>query len=280
MIDPTKASAATPPLDATLLTRGQKVFYGFVLALAAVVGVWGLFLPLQVDRVLPFLVPPLHARFLGSMYLSGATFMALGMLAKRWAEMRIVTPMIAIWTGTLCVVSLFYLELFLWARVQVWIWFLAYTIYPLVALWISWRRRKDREPGPGGPASRGARTSLAILGVVTTALAVALLVAPAAMAAVWPWRISPVLAQIYGAPFLSYGLGSWISSRPRPWSEARIVVISTAVFTLLVLGASIVHRGLFDPGRPATWVWFSGLFVASVALLTFAIDHARRRVAT
>jgi hypothetical protein len=277
MTDPMEASTV---FDATLLTRGQKVFYGFVLALAAVVGVWGLFLPLQVDRVLPFLVPPLHARFLGSMYLSGATFMALGILAKRWAEMRIVTPMIAIWTGTLCVVSLFYLELFHWSRVQVWIWFLAYTIYPLVALWIAWRRRKEREPGPGGPSSRGARTSLTILGVVTTALAVALLVAPAAMTAVWPWRISPVLAQIYGAPFLSYGIGSWIASRPRPWSEARIVVISTAVFTLLVLGASIVHRGLFDPGRPATWVWFGGLFVASVALLTFAIDHARRRVAT
>jgi hypothetical protein len=277
MTDPMEASTV---FDATLLTRGQKVFYGFVLALAAVVGVWGLFLPLQVDRVLPFLVPPLHARFLGSMYLSGATFMALGILAKRWAEMRIVTPMIAIWTGTLCVVSLFYLELVRWSRVQVWIWFLAYTIYPLVALWIAWRRRKEREPGPGGPSSRGARTSLTILGVVTTALAVALLVAPAAMTAVWPWRISPVLAQIYGAPFLSYGIGSWIASRPRPWSEARIVVISTAVFTLLVLGASIVHRGLFDPGRPATWVWFGGLFVASVALLTFAIDHARRRVAT
>ena len=66
MTDPTKASAATPSLDATLLTRGQKVFYGFVLALAATVGVCGLFLPLQVDRVLPR-IPLVHAAWTDKM---------------------------------------------------------------------------------------------------------------------------------------------------------------------------------------------------------------------
>ena len=47
------------------------------------------------------MVPPLHARFLGAMYLSGATFMLLGLAARQWAEMRVTVPMIAIWTGML-----------------------------------------------------------------------------------------------------------------------------------------------------------------------------------
>ena len=243
--------------------------------MAALIGIWGLFLPADAQRVLPFPVPPLHARFLGAMYLSGATFMALGLFAKRWAEMRLVTPMISIWTGTLGVVSLFHLEAFVWSRVQVWIWFLAYVAYPLIAAWLAWRQRREPERGPGGPTSRGLRMTLASLGVAVTALALALLCAPTAMSAVWPWKISPVLAHIYGAPFLSYGLGSWIASRPRPWSEARIVVIATAVFSAGVLFSSIVHRGLFVFDRPATWIWFGGFALSTIALVTFAIDHRR-----
>lgn len=62
------------------ITRPQKIFFAAVLALAANVGVIGMFNPGHIGATLPFVVPPLHARFLGAMYLSGATFMALAVL--------------------------------------------------------------------------------------------------------------------------------------------------------------------------------------------------------
>jgi hypothetical protein len=44
-------------------------------------------------------------------------------------------------------------------------------------------------------------------------VALCLLFAPGFMSRMWPWAIKVLLAQIYGAPFLSYGLGSLYAAR-------------------------------------------------------------------
>lgn len=64
------------------ITRANQALYLAVGALALWVGAWGFFLPEHVDWALPWSVPLLHARFLGAMYLSGATFM-LGAVRAR-----------------------------------------------------------------------------------------------------------------------------------------------------------------------------------------------------
>src|SRR3712207_5496311 len=73
----------------TPITRGQRIYFAAVGAFAMLVGVWGYFLPSRIDQVIPWLLPPLHARFLGAMYLSGATFMLGCFLARRYAEARV-----------------------------------------------------------------------------------------------------------------------------------------------------------------------------------------------
>ena len=45
------------------VTRGQKMYFAAVGLLALWVGIWGYFIPTQVDKAIPWLVPPLHARF-------------------------------------------------------------------------------------------------------------------------------------------------------------------------------------------------------------------------
>src|SRR4030095_8310484 len=103
-------------------------------------------------------------------------------------------------------------------------------------------------------------------GLLVTALALVLLVAPEFMASVWPWKITRLLAQIYSAPFLAYGLSSLMISRLRTWAEIRVVVTSTFVFALGVLLASLIHRTLFTPGNVSTWLWFGGFLLATVML--------------
>lgn len=258
--------------------------------LAVWVGVWGFFLPERVERALPWPVPPLHARFLGAMYLSGTTFMVGALLARRWTAVRIVVPMIAIWTGMLFVVSLFHLSTFDWARPQTWVWFAAYLAYPLIALWIAWQMRRvpqsDGEALP--PLLRG---YLVGQGAVVTVLALLLFIVPGVMVEVWPWRISRLLAQLYSAPFFSYGLGSLLAAYRDRRAETGIILVATLVFAVGVLLASWLHRSLFSAGDVADWLWFLGFGIATVVLgvssalvllrrpavrpagLTFADDH-------
>ncbi len=142
------------------ITRGERIYFGAVGLLALWVGLWGYFIPDKVDMAIPWLVPPLHARFLGAMYLSGTTFMIGGILSRYYAEVRVMIPAIAIWTGMLFIVSLFYLGEFDYSRTQVWIWFGAYIIYPLIALWLMWKDRASQEKLSGSDLPAWARSYL------------------------------------------------------------------------------------------------------------------------
>lgn len=259
------------------ITRGERIYFGAVGLLALWVGIWGYFIPAQVDKAIPWLVPPLHARFLGAMYLSGTTFMIAGILATYYAEVKVMIRAILIWTGMLFVVSLFYLGDFDYSRTQVWIWFGAYIIYPLIALWLIWKDRSLNEKLSDPDLPAWVRRYLFLQGVLVTALALVLLLAPDLMVSVWPWNITRLLAQIYSAPFLAYGLSSLMISRLQTWAEIRVVLAGTFVFALGVLLASLIHRGLFSPGNLSTWIWFGGFVVATFMLGVLTIHAIQRR---
>ena len=257
------------------VTRGQKIYFAAVGLLALWVGMWGYFIPGQVDKAIPWLVPPLHARFLGAMYLSGTTFMIGGILSQYYSEVRVMVRAISIWTGMLFIVSLFYLSEFDYSRTQVWIWFGAYIIYPLIALWLMWNHRNLREDIPGISLPSWVRTYLAIQGAIVTILALALLLFPESMAAVWPWAITRLLAQLYSAPFLAYGLSSLMLSRRKTWGEIRVVVMATFVFALGVLLASLIHRQTFAAINLSTLLWFGGFLLATIMLGLLTIRTIR-----
>jgi len=259
----------------------QRVLFGLVLAFAAWVALWGLFFPAQIATKLPLAVPQLHARFLGAMYLSGSVFMLLGMLAREWHEVRVLTVILAVWTGMLGFVSALNLPAFDFARGPTWFWFVAYTGFPLIAAWIAWCQRQETAHPEQGALSGGLRLYLYAQGAVAVVLALALLLAPVAMTTAWPWAIPPLVAQIYGAPFLSYGIGSLYAARQRTWSEVRIAVIGTLVFALGVLIGSLLHASLFDLRTPSAWLWFGGFGIASLALLVFsALPSLRTHAST
>lgn len=248
------------------ISRNLKIYFAAVGLLALWVGVWGYFIPTQVDQAIPWLVPPLHARFLGAMYLSGATFMITGIFSRRYLEVKPMIPMIAIWTGMLFMISLFYLDEFDAGRTQVWIWFGAYILYPAIAVWVTWTNRNRVEESTGQRLPAWVKTYLLLQGVVVTLLSLALLFVPDAMVDLWPWKITRLLAQIYSAPFLSYGLGSLMISQRESWEEIRVVLSGTLVFAVGVLLASIIHRDLFSYTNMASLLWFGGFGIASFML--------------
>jgi hypothetical protein len=257
-----------------------RVFYAIVAAFTFYVVFWGLFFPTGMgvalpgfaknfDDALPFAVavPPLHARFIGALYLSATVFNLCNLLAaKTWHQARLPTMMIFIWTGILLLVSLLQLAVFNWARPQVWIWFLVYLGFPAVAGLALWQYRDEPLPTTGAPIPPALRRYCQLQGVLVTLLGLALLLLPTLMIALWPWKISPFLSQLYSAPFLAYGLSSFVAARAHTWEEVRIFVYSVLVFPLAALVASLLHLALFNFAGPAAWVWFGSLIAVVIAL--------------
>ncbi len=264
--------------EMTEVRRSERIYFAAVGVLALWVGFWGYFVPTEVERAIPFAVPPLHARFLGAVYLSGLTIMIGGLMARSWRDIRLVPILTALWTGGLCVISLFHLERFDFATPQPWVWFAAYVIYPLIAIGLAWRHRRV-EPGAVHESvlPRWTRRYLVGQGVVLTAVALGLLFAPGALAEVWPWPIDQLLAQIYSAPLLAYGVGSVLLARQRTLIEARVVVAGMLVFTAGVLLASIIHRELFSAGDAEDVLWFGLLAVANAVLGLLLIRAIKER---
>ena len=249
----------------------QRILYACVLALAAWVAYWGLLRPVNVDTALPFPVPPLHARFFGSIYLAGTVYMVMAVLARDWSEVRVVSLVLAVWTVMLGIVSTINLPTFNWTLRPVWFWFVAYTSFPIVGWYVVWSQRNETEAGPGPPMSSGLRAYFYAQGILLTALALALFAAPNAMTTLWPWPMPPVVAQLYSAPLLAFGFGALYAAQQRTWAEVRQTVVAMLVFAASVLVVSIIHAGLFSISAPSSWIWFGGFGLAGLALLAFSL---------
>lgn len=258
----------------TTVTRNQKIYFAAVGALALWVAFWGLLIPDLVDKAIPWLVPPFHARFIGAIYLSAVLIMGSSMMARKYDEVRVATIMVSIWTGALFIISLFYLSEFDFSRGPVWFWFGAYIAYPIIGFWIAWTQRATRDESTSPSLPNWIRKYFLAQGVIVTALALALLLAPEFMLTVWPWKITRMLAQIYSGPFLSFGLGSLMLSRQRTWAEVRIVAMGLFTLAIGVLLASAIHRSLFTAASPSTLIWFGGFALAAL-LLGAVIMHGR-----
>jgi hypothetical protein len=246
--------------------RWERVYFAAVGLLAFWVGLWGYFAPGRVEKALPFSVPPLHARFLGAMYLSGLTLMLASMVSSEWSLIKVVPTMTAIWTGGLLIISLLHLDVFDFSRKQTRVWFAAYIVYPLIAIYLAYKHRAVGSAGGGEPPHLWARRYLAGQGVALSGLAAALMLFPRGMATIWPWPITPLLAQVYAAPFLAYGIGSLLLSRAATWREVRVGAVGLLVFASGVLVASAIHHRLFSRSEASGLIWFTLLTAATLAL--------------
>lgn len=249
----------------TTATLPEKVFFGIIFLAALYVGAAGFFFPAHLAEVFTWMtLPPLHARFLGSIYLYGTLFMLLCLLASRWTQIASAIIAIAIWTGMMFVTSLLNLNAFDLSQTATWGWFLSYSIYPIIAILLVLYR--SRQPVPTAPAPDASipswvYTFLMVQGAFLTALALLLLVVPDFMTSVWPWKMTTGIAQFYSGPLIAYAFTGIRFARARTWADLRVLLPAMLLFSVCALIASVLHIGLFSFANISTWLWFAALLV-------------------
>lgn len=259
------------------LTAWHRIYFAAVGLFALWVGIWGYFIPAEVGRALPWQVPPLHARFIGSMYLSGAVLMFGALTRKALIDVRIALPMAAIWTGMLGLVSFLHLGEFDFGHRPVWFWFFAYIAYPIIGAFLFWRYPTGAGVSAQSPAPMWLRMCLWIFGGASALLAICLFTAPGFMTTFWPWKISPLLAQIYAGPFLSYAFGALMVAGGTDRRAIGLPLLASAIFAVLVLSASVIHSALFTTWSASAILWFGGFVLAGLVFAGGALWSAQRR---
>ena len=219
--------------------------------------------PTTAAGLFPWPLPPLAARFMGSLFLAGA---ACGAVNIWLGEGRGLTVLALVAVGNLLIASTGILALGatgITPGMALWLaWFIGVAIALLAVAVPSVRGLAD-EPSPMPPSLLWYfRIHLAVV----LPVGVAMFVFPLWAQPIWPWAMAPVNIRLLGAFFLGAALISFWSQRQTSWHTVLPTLALYSVFASAATVASLIHFGLFEPGRLITWLFFAlYVFVASGA---------------
>ena len=281
------ASSSSPTRRATrdgrLLTLSRAGVV-LLLLLAVANGVWLYVLPARAATQYAWpIAPPINAAFLGAGYLAGTVATALvAFRATQWRSLRILpVPLVAL-SVTMLAATVLHADRFRWDYPPTLVWTLVYAAVPagVAILWELQERRAAAPPAPDGRLRAVRGRSLA-LGLPFCALAVALWVAPTALAGVWPWPLTPLLARALGGWYALVGTALICAAvmlrRPH---EVPIPYLTLGVWTGLLLALPVLHAGDLAGGAPALALWVLAhvlLLLLAVSALRTALPVLRRR---
>lgn len=230
------------------------------------------FLPALAREQWPWVIAPFNGRFVGTVYLG--SFVSAGLMAfyGRWSPGRIVLPMIFIFTTIVLGVSLFHLDQFDLQKWQPWIWFLLYVILPINSAYHLWLYRAWA-PAQSAPTPAMWRNYALGLSALFGLYGLALLIAPTAASAFWPWPIDAFHGQMYSVVFITPAVGIFLVTR-----QASSLEWKTLGLTLLVIGAcAIIGLFLVDavvpPEKKVNWA-YSGTWGWMALMTLYGVSGA------
>lgn len=252
----------------------HRLVIGFIRLNAGFVAVYALTNPRAFDKTFTWAnLPPLHARFVGSLYLCGTVLLAGALFARRARAWWPATVATTIFTASMGVLTALNPEAFDWSTVAVKVWVIAYITFPLAAgaLAIAYARPGNAVDTSGAEAfpPRVVHALQCLAGFLAV-VGIGLLVARERMAEWWPWKVDIGVAQFYGGPFVTLAWCAWAYSR-RARRDATGYLTAMACLGVATLVISLVHRRLFDTGNLSTYVWFGAALVIATGFLLLLI---------
>jgi hypothetical protein len=262
-------AVAAEPTAASEIPAGVRFFYGVIALAALFVAYLGITKPAKLDESFTWaILPPLHAKFVGVLYLFGGVYMVGCIAAHRWRQVSPALPAIGLFTSLLLVVTLLNPDAFDYDLTPVWVWTMSYVVYPAIAFTLAFLLRNHPAPEASGPElPLWASRALLVQAAAFAALGLVCLVARETAVDIWPWPIDKGLAQFYGGPFIAIAFTSWAYSRRTRWAEVAAIAPALLVLTAGTLIVSLIHDELFSASDVATWVWFGGFGAAAACLL-------------
>src|SRR5215469_4539053 len=226
---------------------------------------------------------PLAAAFLGAAYWAAVPIEAFAGRQAVWANARIAVPAVFVFTVLTLTVTLTHLgQLHLGARfatgtqIVTVAWIAIYLLVP--ALMLILLAVQARTPGIDPPRSAGLPAwllaTLGIQAIVLVGLGIALFVAPAQTAPLWPYKLTPMMAQAIGAWLISLGVAAGHALLERDARRLRPAAAGYILLAVLLAIALARYPHQFE-WRSASGIGYL-IFLATM-LLTGAVTLARAR---
>jgi hypothetical protein len=231
---------------------------------------------------------PLAAAFLGAAYWAAVPIEALAARQAQWANARIAVPAVLVFTVLTLALTLTHLgQLHLGARfaagtqIVTVAWIAIYILVP--ALMLILLVRQARTPGADPPCPAGLPAWLsAVLGaqaIILLGLGTALFAAPGPTAPLWPWKLTPMIAQATGAWLISLGVAAAHALAERDARRLRAAAAGSvllAVLLAIALARYPHHFAWHSASGTAYLIFLATMLLSGTAVLAQGLPNAAR----
>jgi hypothetical protein len=232
---------------------------------------------------------PLAAAFLGAAYWAAVAIEALAGRQPLWANARIAVPAVTVFTVLTLAVTVTHLgQLHLGARfpagtqIVTMAWIAIYVLVP--ALMLILLAVQARTPGVDPPRSAGLPAwlyaVLAVQAIILLGLGIALFAAPGQAAPIWPWKLTPMMAQATGAWLISLGIAAGQALVERDARRLRPAAAGSILLAVLLSIALARYPHQFEwrsASGIAYLVFLATMLLTGAMSLTRGLPRAARR---
>jgi hypothetical protein len=224
--------------------------------------------------------PAMSAVWVGAGYTFGACAISTMLLLNRWRTAILAIVATIPFSYAMIIATLLHLDRFATGSIRFWVWLVIYLVLP-IGLPIIWLVNRGADPGvePGEELLPGwlGRT-LGTIGVVICVFALALFVFPGTVGRVWPWVLTPLMAQVVAGWLTFFGTGAAMFTVERRMRAVRAFLPSVAVWFTVLGVAALFHLDDFKRGAASTGVYFVAVTVVVAASLGI-LGYGRRLTA-
>jgi hypothetical protein len=169
--------------------------------------------------------PTVMAATFGAFYLSVGLLFVLGMVARRWQQVRVVSIPAAVFTAFMLLTTFLHWDKFTIATLPFYVWFASYLLPPpIFALLYRWHQQRSAPIGSGRtqPLSQLIRRFFLVNGLVLASLALLIYVFPALLIAIAPWKFTPLTARTLCGWLIGVGLLEVWMAWEGDWQRIKI----------------------------------------------------------
>jgi hypothetical protein len=222
--------------------------------------------------------PAMTPLIMGAGYVAGSYFFVRVVIERRWHRVHLGFLPITAFTVFMAIATFSHLDRFDKHHAAFWIWTGLYVVTPVLVplAWLRNRATDPRTPEPGESRLSSRLRSLLIgIGAVQLAVALVLLLSPSTMIDDWPWKLTPLTAQVLGGWFALPGVVVMMGLDGRP-SAIHITLQSQVIGISLILVGAVRDWADFDTSSALAYVFVGGLGLLLLGLIALEL-HARGR---
>jgi hypothetical protein len=208
--------------------------------------------------------------FLGAAYAAGFVLAVLALRRDRWRDVRVALVTVTVFTVLTLVPTLIHLHKFhlmgggLPARLAAWVWLGIYLVIPLACLVVVIRQQLQPRGGRETRRSlpRWLTSVLAVQGGTLFVVGGLLFLGgakvhhfPDGAMSFWPWRLTPLSAQVIGAWLLALSVAAGLAILEGNLNRLLVPATTYTAFGLFQLLVALRYWTQFTPGYQWGWVY-------------------------